>query len=252
MADQGDWLKQPFAHRGLHTPEKGIIENTQSAFQAAIDAGFGIELDVRPAGDGEIVVFHDATLDRLTKSSGRVDTLDAAALKKVAFKNGTDRIQTLAELLEQVAGRVPLLIELKTDWVTHGPAERRIGALLSTYKGDAAVMSFDPKSIALFSREMPHITRGFVAEAFTDAEGNENLSFWQRFMMRHLLSAFSCRPHFVNYDVTALPACGPWVWRKILRRPLLAWTVRSHEQHLHALQWADAIVFEQYQPGVTQ
>lgn len=248
MADRLDWLLQPFAHRGLHAPERGVVENTKTAFQAAMDAGYGIELDVRLSGNGDVVVFHDVTLDRLTLASGRVDEHSVAELKKVSFRNCSDRIQTLSELLKQVDGQVPLLIELKTDWTSHGPAEQRIADILDGYKGHAAVMSFDPISIAVFSQCAPDLTRGLVAEAFQGEDDKKRFSPWRRFYMRHLLSAFSCKPHFINHDVRALPSLAPWFWRKILKRPLLAWTVRSAEQQSHALEWADAVVFEQYQP----
>lgn len=246
MADHLDWLFQPFAHRGLHELRKGIIENTSSAFQAAIDAGYGIELDVRPTSDGEIVVFHDSTLDRLTETSGDVIEHSCAQLKRIRYRDTNDRIQTLSQMLEQTAGRVPLLIEIKTEWANQGPAERRVAKILEGYKGQAAVMSFDPKSMAAMAAIAPQIPRGIVAERFLGDHAVRSLSAWQRFYMRHLLSALIAKPQFVNYDIRALPAVAPWVWRNVLRRPLLVWTVRSKADQERAMRWADAIVFEQF------
>lgn len=246
MADHLDWLFQPFAHRGLHEPEKGIIENTSSAFQAAIEAGYGIEIDVRPSSDGEIVVFHDSTLDRLTETSGVVAEHTCAQLKRVRYKHADDNIQTLSEMLEQTAGSVPLLIEIKTEWSNQGPAERRIAEILAGYSGQAAVMSFDPKSMAAMAAIAPEITRGVVAERFRGEHAARSLSSWQRFYMRHLLSAFIAKPHFVNYDIRGLPAIAPLIWHRVLRRPLLVWTVRSATEQERAMQWADAIVFEKF------
>jgi len=249
LANQHDWLFQPFAHRGLHSPELGIIENTESAFQAAIDAGYGIELDVRLAGDGEVVVFHDAALDRLTTAQGKVSEHTVKQLKKMTFRNSGDTIQTLQALLGQVSALVPLLIEIKTDWENHGPCERKVAAHLESYKGPAAVMSFDPYSMALFAREFPKITRGIVADRYEDGHSQHNLSWRQRFYMRHLLSTLIAKPHFINYDVNALPSIAPWIWKHVMRRPLLTWTVRSPEQALHARHWADDIIFENFQPA---
>lgn len=248
MGGEPDWLVQPFAHRGLHDSEKGIVENTASAFQAAIDAGYGIELDVRTCGDGTVVVFHDDTLQRLTTGAGPVSDHTASQLKRVSFRASKDRIQTLPEMLEEICGRVPLLIELKTDWKTYGPLEKGVGSSLEHYQGPAAVMSFDPHSMGAMARIAPGIVRGLVAEHFADPHTPEGLSPRQRFMMRHLLSAFIAKPQFVNYDVRALPAMAPWIWRHVLQRPLLTWTVRSPEQAREARRWADAIVFEGFRP----
>lgn len=248
MGGEPDWLVQPFAHRGLHDPDKGIVENTATAFQAAIDAGYGIELDVRICGDGNIVVFHDDTLQRLMNGTGAVADRTISQLKRISFRASKDRIQTLPEMLEQVGGRVPLLIELKTDWKTHGPLEEGVAGSLAQYRGPAAVMSFDPHSMGAMARIAPGIVRGLVAERFTDPHDPEGLSSRQRFMMRHLLSSFIAKPQFVNYDIRALPAVAPWIWRHVLQRPLLAWTVRSPEQAREAGRWADAIVFEGFRP----
>lgn len=248
MTRRLDWLYQSFAHRGLHNFDHGIVENTSTAFQAAIDAGYGIECDVRFSGDEDAIVFHDATLERLTRGKGEVSRLSVPRLKNVRFRKTEDRIQTLGELLEQVSGRVPLIIEIKTDWKMHGPLERRLADILCDYKGQFGVMSFDPNSIKALAEIAPRIARGLVAERFTNLHGDVELSARQRFMMRHLLSSFIARPQFINYDVQALPALAPWVWRNVLRRPLLTWTVRSPGQAQSARRWADAIVFEGFRP----
>ncbi|MGI9387983.1 MAG: glycerophosphodiester phosphodiesterase family protein, partial [Methyloligellaceae bacterium] len=146
-----DWLIRPIAHRGLHRAQDGIIENTASAFEAAIDANYAIETDVRTSADGQAMVFHDASLDRLTTGDGDVATLAAAELKKTPFRATGDRMQALPDLLDQVAGQVPLVIEVKSDWNDPGPLERRIATDLAEYKGHVAVMSFDPRSVKAFA-----------------------------------------------------------------------------------------------------
>lgn len=247
MADLA-WLRRPFAHRGLHDAARGIVENTASAFQAAIDADYGIELDLREAADGTPMVFHDCELDRLTLGSGPVKAMTARGLAGVHFKATSDRMQTLAQVLVQVAGRVPILIEIKSDWGPRGRFERRIGALLCDYRGPVAVMSFDPASMAVFRAEAPQLPRGLVAERFRSAHHWGGFSRARRAAMRHLLTAFMVRPHFIAYDVQGLPALAPWAARAVFRLPLLTWTVRNEAQARAAERWADAVIFEQLRP----
>lgn len=243
-----DWLVRPFAHRGLHDRTKGIVENTGSAFQAAIDAGYAIETDVRASGDGEILVFHDATLERLTEGSGAVAELGATALKKTRFRGTSDKMFTLGDLLELISGRVPLLIEIKSGWSGQGPLEQRIAEYLASYQGHAAVMSFDPRSVAAFATATPDTPRGLVAGRFDDPLHWAGLTTWQRFKLRHLLSAFIARPQFIAYDIRALPALAPVAARTLFGWPLLTWTVRSKAERRTARKWADAMIFEGFRP----
>lgn len=243
-----DWLKRPIAHRGLHDANSGIIENTETAFKGALDAGYAIETDVVFSGDQEVMVFHDPTLDRLTTAKGRVDMMSASDLKSVRFKNTNDRMQSLPELLEQVGGRVPLVIEIKSNWTDHGPLEQRLADCLEHYSGPVAVMSFDPRSVAAFAAMAPGIARGLVAEKFSDPHHWSGLTAWQRFRMRHLLSGFIARPQFIAYDIHALPACAPVTARHLLGWPLLTWTVRTEDERRRAARWADAMIFEGFRP----
>jgi glycerophosphoryl diester phosphodiesterase len=140
-----DWLTaEPIAHRGFHDASGRRIENTMSAVKAAIARGFSIEVDLQLTGDEQAVVFHDGTLDRLTEATGRVDRMALSALRNVRFRGGDDRIPTFEELLEEIAGRVPLVIELKSRWNGDRRLERQVAETLGEYAGPAAVMSFDP------------------------------------------------------------------------------------------------------------
>src|SRR6185503_18488563 len=136
MFDCAAFLR-PIAHRGLHRAGKGIVENTGPAFEAAIAKGYGIECDLRPAADGLPVVFHDETLERLTESSGALTSLGATDLARVRFKGGTTTgIQTFADFLKQVGGRVPLLVEVKSEWEPVDAAFiGEIAQLANAYKG---------------------------------------------------------------------------------------------------------------------
>ncbi len=243
-----DWLIRPIAHRGLHDTSQGIIENTASAFQAAIDAGYAIECDLQEAGDGEPMVFHDGTLDRLTTASGPVSALPAAKLQAVPFKQSGDHMQTLSGLLEQVAGRVPLVIEVKSRWDARGPFEKRVGDILATYSGPAAVMSFDPNSVRAFKTQHPNLVRGMLGTRFDDDHDWGRLSAARRFMLRHLLEGFTLRPDFIAYDIKALPALAPVLARTLAGLPLLTWTVRTPAERHAAERWADAMIFEGFRP----
>lgn len=243
-----NWMRRPIAHRGLHDRRKQIVENTPTAFAGAVEQGYAIECDLQRSADGVPMVFHDSSLERLTKETGRVVRFSSRQLKQVRFKETDDRMLTLAELLEMVDGKVPLIIEIKSDWMDRGPFEARICAELGAYKGRAALMSFDPYVVQACATHGPMIPRGLIAEDFRDDHHWKDLTEWQRFKMRHLLSAFIARPQFVAYDIRALPALAPIAARHLLGWPLLTWTVRTREERKRAERWTDAIIFERLRP----
>lgn len=239
-----DWLTaRPVAHRGLHDASKGVIENTLSAARAAIDGGYPIELDVQPDRDLEPVVFHDDTLDRLTTGSGPVSARSAVELAGVAFKGTADRIPTLRDFLEAVGDRVPVIVEVKTDWTGMSDFCRRVADVVGTYRGRTAVMSFDSGSVDAFRRMAPALPRGIVAESFRE-EPPEGLAGMDRLKLRHLLHAGHTKPHFVAYYVNDLPAVAPLALRWVFGLPLLTWTVRTEPQRRRGRRWADQIIFE--------
>jgi len=148
MRDLDFLTRRPFAHRGLHDTAQGIYENSRAAFVGAIEQGYGIELDVQMSRDGQAVVFHDDTLDRLTDHTGPVRALTAADLSGVTIGTSTDTIEPLADILAQIGGRVPILIEIKDQSLTltetDGILERAVAQAVADYRGPAAVMSFNP------------------------------------------------------------------------------------------------------------
>ena len=159
-----NWLTaRPIAHRGLHDAAAGVIENTPSAFRAAIDGGYGIECDLQISADGEAMVHHDDALGRLTEGAGRLDAMTAEALRRITFKATADRMLTLGELCDLVAGRATLVIELKS----HSDGDRRLperaAGVLAGYRGPVALMSFDPEQVAAVRQVAPALPRGLVA-----------------------------------------------------------------------------------------
>jgi glycerophosphoryl diester phosphodiesterase len=245
-----DWLTaRPIAHRGLHDAAAGVIENTGTAFTAAITCGFGIETDLQISADGEARVHHDDALGRLTEGSEPLAAMNAAAIGAARFKAATDRILTLGELCDLVAGRVPLVIELKSRFDGDLRLAGRAAEVLADYTGPAAVMSFDPALIAAVRRLAPWLPRGIVAERhFTHYEWDA-LSATDKFRLAFLLHAPRTRPQFVAYAIRDLPAVAPLIARHGFGLPLLTWTVRSEADRLRAGRFADQMIFEGFRPS---
>jgi glycerophosphoryl diester phosphodiesterase len=229
------WLRGvTYAHRGLHGG--GVVENSPSAFAAAIERGLGLECDVQRSRDGQAMVFHDWTLDRLTAESGAVKARNAAELGRIALSGSADTIPTLPDLLAQVAGRVPLLVEIKSKReVRYTPLCLAVRRALEGYPGEAAVMSFDPRVVRWFRLHAPHLVRGLVVTE----EGQRTLSGRYR---RHL-ALWQAKPEFLAYDVRDLPSRFAAAQRA-RGLPLLTWTVRSEELRDRACRHADAPIAE--------
>jgi glycerophosphoryl diester phosphodiesterase len=245
-----DWLTaRPVAHRGLHDAARGIIENMPAAAQAAVDGNFSIECDIQLTSDGEAMVHHDDVLGRLTEGSGALRGKTAAELKAVKFHNTPERMMTLGDLCALVAGRVPLVIEVKSHFDRDRTLVKRMAEVLASYSGPAVGMSFDPDQVLALREIMPNLARGIVAEREYTATDWPEASPEQRRGMTHLRHAFRTRPHFVAYWVNELPAAAPWIARNIFGLPLLSWTVRTPEQRERAARYADQMIFESFLPG---
>lgn len=242
------WLRRPIAHRGLHDAARGIIENSASAVAAAMGKGFAVEVDLQCAADHVPVVFHDETLDRLTPETGPVAARNAEALSAISLRGSTDRILSLPALLSLVNGRVPLVLEVKSTWTRERKYEANIALLLASYPGSVGVMSFDPYCVAAFKEIEPSLPRGLISERFSDRQYWPNLTPWERFAMRNLLTSAIARPHFIAYDIKALPALAPFIAQTLFGLPLLTWTVRTKEERERALRYADAMIFEGITP----
>jgi glycerophosphoryl diester phosphodiesterase len=243
-------LVQPIAHRGLHHAANGVLENTAEAFTAAIAKGYGVECDIRPAGCATPMVFHDDTLDRLIEGRGPLLAHDAAALKRLRYKGGGFPMLDLGELLELVGGRVPLLVEIKSEW---DPPDARwlanVARLSAAYAGPIGLMSFDPAVMTIIRELAPSVPRGMVSGSF-EGEGwwRERLSEERSFRLRHLLESRPAAPDFYAYQVGALPTPVTRFVREVLGVPLFTWTVRTPEERAIAATWADAPIFEGYEP----
>lgn len=243
-------MTTPIAHRALHDIEMGRPENSRAAIEAAIERGFGIEIDVQLTSDDQALVFHDYDLGRLTAATGRVRDRSAADLATITLSHSREGPPTLAEVLDIVNGQVPLLIELKDQdgalGDNVGPLEAAVATSLEDYKGPVAVMSFNPHSVSAMQTLLPQTPRGLTTDAFDTKN-------WP--LPRDRLDELAGIPDyervgacFISHNVDDLAA--PRVAElKAAGVTILCWTVRSPEAEARARKIADNITFESYIPG---
>ncbi|MDS9466706.1 glycerophosphodiester phosphodiesterase family protein [Paracoccus sp. MBLB3053] len=243
-----DFLRLPISHRGLHSA--GKPENSMAAFRAAIASGFGIECDIQAAADGTPVVFHDDDLTRLTGAEGLVRALGIDMLSMLRIMGTDEPIPTLAELLAEVAGRVPLLIEIKDQSLKAsediGDLSERVAGLVAGYTGPVAVMSFNPHSVATLHKTAPDVPVGLTTCGYEGADWPD-LDPERREHLAAIADFERIGASFVSHDHNDLdnPAVAALKNRGI---PVLTWTIRTTEEEKAARRVADNITFEGYLP----
>lgn len=242
------FFARPIAHRALHDRAAGRPENSRAAIRAAVSAGYGIEMDLQPSAEGVPMVFHDYDLRRLTGVSGRVRGLTAAELGATRLLDGEDGIPTLAEVLEIVAGQVPLLIELKDQDGAMGPAvgalEEATARVLAGYAGPVAVMSFNPNSVAAFHALAPQIPVGLTTSAYTAADW-PLLPTAVRNHLRDIPDYDRAGCCFISHEAADLGAARV-AELKAQGAAILCWTIRSPAAEAAARKVAQNVTFEGY------
>ncbi|WP_406735613.1 glycerophosphodiester phosphodiesterase family protein [Thioclava sp. GXIMD4215] len=243
------FLSLPIAHRAFHDRTKGRPENSLAAIRAAIAAGYGIEIDLQLSADGVAMVFHDYSLDRLTDATGPLHARSAAELQAICLRDADEGIPTFAEVLDLVAGQVPLLVEIKNqddpDGAGLGPLEQAAAEALARYQGPVAVMGFNPASIALFHAAAPAVAVGLTTYAEWSAEDFPTLSEDQRVRLRGIADYDRVGACFISHHwkdlgmarVAALKAEGAHI---------LCWTIRSGAEEAKAREIAENVTFEGY------
>ena len=246
------FLSVPIAHRALHDAGAHRPENSLPAIRAAIAAGYGIEIDLQPSADGVPMVFHDDTLDRLTHDSGPIRARTAAALQRIGVRASPEPIPTLRQVLDEVDGRVPLLIEIKDQSGVMGPTdgalERATAEALVGYAGPVAVMSFNPDSIAHMARHAPHVPRGLTTYAFPASDFPGDLTATLELHRQALadIAAFDTveasfiSHHWLDLDRPRVAEIRAQGWDG------LCWTIRSPQDEATARRIAQNITFERY------
>lgn len=231
------WLTaHDIAHRGLHRAGTVEEENTLPAIRAAINAGYGVEIDVRATVDGIIIVFHDDNLDRMTNGTGSVSKMGFAQIQKYTVGNSDAPPPSLPDVLETVDEQRPIFVEIKSSKDTDIQIVcAGVRHCFEGYGGPIAVMSFDPRIIAWFKRYMPRYARGMVVgrEVLLNWRNRTALSYWLR----------RTKPDFLACDVNLLPNTLCERWRKN-GKPLLTWTVKDKQMEHIARENADALIFE--------
>ena len=246
------FLTIPIAHRALHDVTRGRAENSAAAIRAAIEAGYGIEIDLQLSSDAQAMVFHDYDLERLTGVAGPIQRRSAAELGQITLLGGKDSIPTLAQVLDMVAGRVPLLIEIKDQdgimGANIGRLEQAAAQALRGYAGPVAVMSFNPNSVLKMATLCPEIPRGLATSAFRP-EDWQLLPKGTRDRLRTIPDYDALGCCFISHEASDLDR--PRV-ADLKRRgaDILCWTVRSPEAEAEARKIAQNITFEGYLPEI--
>jgi glycerophosphoryl diester phosphodiesterase len=243
-----DFLTKPIAHRALHDVTDGRPENSRAAIRAAIKAGYAIEIDLQLSRDGQAMVFHDEVLDRLTMETGPVNQRSSTELSHIPLRGGREKIPNLKQVLKLVAGRVPLLIELKDQQGELGPTDGKLEAAtaqaLADYEGPVALMSFNPNSVIILARLLPHIPRGITTSSFDPAD-------WQPIApaicdrLREIPDYDHAKACFISHEASDLDRPRVAELRNA-GASILCWTITSPEAEAAAREHAQNITFEQY------
>jgi len=242
------FLAAPIAHRAFHDVAAGRPENSRAAVRAAIAAGYAIEIDLQLSRDGVAMVFHDETLERLTRRQGWLRDLTAAELGEIPLTGGDEGIPTFAEILSLVAGRVPVLVELKDQTLrmedTDGKLEAATVAALQVYTGPVALMSFNPHCIGHLARLAPHIARGITTSAY-DPEDWAPLPRETCDRLRPIPDYTPVGASFISHEAADLSR--PRVAELAAQgAAILCWTIKSPAAEAAARRIAQNVTFEGY------
>lgn len=240
--------EQPIAHRGYYDNEAGIPENSFPAFERAIANGYAIELDVQITADGTPVVFHDQDTERMCGKPGKVYELTNAELKQLRLLETDEWIPTLAQTLELIGGRVPLLVEIKgLEGDSPQLIARAAALLLDSYEGDFAVQSFNPFALQWFKDNRPDIARGQLLQDFI--KDDEELSYINRIALTTMMTNVLSRPNFISYELEDADQVNLKLMRELTKIDCFAWTLRSQDE-LEAARDAGFIgfIFEGFDP----
>ena len=231
-----------FAHRGLHSEDKSVPENSLAAFRLAVEAGYGMELDVQLSKDGRVVVFHDDTLDRVCGVHARVDELDWSELEKLRLCGSEERMPLFGEVLELVACREPIIVELKRGKRNKELCRKTLD-MLKTYEGDTCIESLDPFIVTWFAHHAPRVLRGQLSQRPKDFRKG-GISSLTAFVLGSVLFNVLARPHFIAYMIGPRPAAVRF--SEALGAMPVGWT--SHNPSSE--EGRDAVIFEFYRPDV--
>lgn len=242
VVDFEPFLNWDYAHRGFHDNAGPAPENSLLAIQLAVEKGYGIEFDIRLTKDGQLVVFHDENLKRTSGIDQNIEELTYEELLSFSLFASKERIPLLSQILSTVAGRVPLIVELKSESMEVADLCRRTIAELDTYEGLFMVESFNPLVVAYFRKHRPNYFRGQLSG---NLEGKKGVSYT---VVRHLLSNVIARPDFVAYDHLYQNNLNLRLMKVIFGIPLICYTVKNPEEYEKNRSMFDLQIFEGFEP----
>lgn len=233
-----------YAHRGLHS--QGVPENSLSAFRAAKDAGYGMELDVHLMKDGNLAVIHDSSLKRTAGVDVMIEELTASELGAYRLDGTENSVPLFSQVLELIDGKVPLIVEAKSSKGNHAQLCGAICNLLETYNGPYCIESFDPRCIFWLKKHRPEVIRGQLTEDFF--KSNSRLPMCVKFMMKHQLYNIFSQPDFVAYRFSDRRTLSNFLCRKIWGVQGVSWTIRNQEDFDTAVKEGWIPIFENFMP----
>ncbi len=245
--DKSIFKNRYFAHRGLHDNETDAPENSLPAFAKAVEAGFGMELDVQTTKDGIPVVFHDFTLRRVCDAPGKIGDYTLAELKQFRLLNTQQQIPTFAEVLKLVDGRAPLIIELKEE-ATDLSVCPAVEALLKDYKGQYCIESFNPLILFWYRRHHSKIMRGQLSDNYFQYPEYRNWREAGLIFLEYLITNFITKPDFIAYNHDYQANLSRKICHGLYRNPAAAWTIRSQEELEKAKGHFDVFIFDSFVP----
>ena len=248
--DPAPFRTRLFAHRGLHDNRSDAPENSMAAFRKAVEAGYGIELDVQLTGDGVPVIFHDFTLQRVCNAPGLVKDYTYAELRKFRLFDSGEKIPALKDFLRMVDGRVPLIVEYKSE-DTDMSVCRRIAPLLKAYKGTYCIESFNPLVLFWYRKHHPEVMRGQLSDGFIHDKKYQTLTKLPTvFPLQFLLANFLSKPDFIAYNCLYEGNLSRRLCRNLFKAKAAAWTVKSREQLAKAAPDFDVFIFDSFIPDL--
>lgn len=233
-----------YAHRGLH--EFNVPENSMIAFRNAMEAGYGMELDIHLLKDGNLAVIHDASLERTVGAKVFVEDLTRQELLEYSLQGTNEKIPLLSQVLDLVQGKVPLIIELKPVGNNFSQLCRAACGLLENYEGLYCIESFDPRCVRWLKKHKPHIVRGQLTMDFF--RSNSKLPWMAKFMMRHQIYNFLCKPDFIAYRYSDRRTLSNYICRKIWRMQGVSWTIKNRDDFNKAVSEGWIPIFESFKP----
>lgn len=233
-----------YAHRGLHGG--GLPENSMAAFRAAVDQGYGAELDVHLLADGGLAVIHDSKLIRTTGAEGRIEELTTGQLALHYLEKTGETIPKFTEVLKLFEGKAPLVIELKVEKNARALCEA-VAKVLDGYRGLYCIESFHPQAVAWFRRHRPNVIRGQLSENFFRS-GVEGMPAVLKFVLTNLMLNFWTRPDFVAYNCRDRKNLSNAVCRGLWKMQGAAWTLRSRSDYDAAVHDGWLPIFENFKP----